>query len=398
MAALMTSAAVPCMTKLTASRSPKPRVWRFDAFSSGTGRRRPKSVVACPSRSACSIVRWMKSWTCGKRARYVSMYVWASSRGMLEVLREPEGGDAVDDPEVDHLGHVALVLRQLRALLAEHLGGRRRVDVLARREGLAELRLAGDVREDPQLDLRVVGREQPEARLGDEGAADLAPELGADGDRLQVRIRGREPPRRGDGLVEGRCAGGRPPARSGSGSGPRYVFRSFEYSRHSSITATISCSSADRAQHARVGRVAGLALAARGQAEHLEEDARHLLGRAEHELLAGELVRARLELLHPVGEPGGDLAHAVRVDAGRPRPPSPRARALSGSSIVAVERVEAALRDPRAERRVEAERRRGVAHERRGLLVRAGGSGGARSRTRRPGRRARTTTRPGSIR
>ncbi len=27
------------------------------------------------------------------------------------------------------------------------------------------------------------------------------------------------------------------------GSGPRYVFRSFEYSRHSSITGTSSCSS-----------------------------------------------------------------------------------------------------------------------------------------------------------
>ena len=41
-AALITSAAVPCMTKLTASRSPNPRVWRFRAFSSGTGRRRPR--------------------------------------------------------------------------------------------------------------------------------------------------------------------------------------------------------------------------------------------------------------------------------------------------------------------------------------------------------------------
>ena len=45
-AALITSAAVPCMTKLTASRSPNPRVCRFRAFSSAPGRRRPKSVVA----------------------------------------------------------------------------------------------------------------------------------------------------------------------------------------------------------------------------------------------------------------------------------------------------------------------------------------------------------------
>jgi len=44
-ARLITSAAVPCMTELTASRSPSERVCRFDARISGTGRRRPKSVV-----------------------------------------------------------------------------------------------------------------------------------------------------------------------------------------------------------------------------------------------------------------------------------------------------------------------------------------------------------------
>ena len=44
-ATLMTSAAVPCITVLTASRSPSERVWRFDARSSGIGRRRPSSVV-----------------------------------------------------------------------------------------------------------------------------------------------------------------------------------------------------------------------------------------------------------------------------------------------------------------------------------------------------------------
>jgi hypothetical protein len=72
---------------------------------------------------------------------------------------------------------------------------------------------------------------------------------------------------------------------------------------------------ADRAQHLRVGRVAGLALAAGRELELLEQDAAELLRRAEHELLVRELVRARLELLDAVGEAGGDLAHAVRVDA-----------------------------------------------------------------------------------
>src|SRR5207302_1721974 len=70
----------------------------------------------------------------------------------------------------------------------------------------------------------------------------------------------------------------------------------------------------DRAQHARVRRVAGLALPPRRQLELLEEDARELLRRAEHELLARELERLRLELLDSVREPRRDLPHAIRVD------------------------------------------------------------------------------------
>jgi hypothetical protein len=57
------------MTKFTARRSPSERVARLDARISGVGRRRPSRLVAYPSRFDCSIVRWMKSCTSGKRAR-----------------------------------------------------------------------------------------------------------------------------------------------------------------------------------------------------------------------------------------------------------------------------------------------------------------------------------------
>ena len=70
----------------------------------------------------------------------------------------------------------------------------------------------------------------------------------------------------------------------------------------------------DLAEDAGVGRVAGLALAVRRELELLEEDPRDLLGRAEDELLSGELVGLLLELLDPVCEPGSDLPHAVLVD------------------------------------------------------------------------------------
>ncbi len=70
----------------------------------------------------------------------------------------------------------------------------------------------------------------------------------------------------------------------------------------------------DRAQHLRVGRVTRLALPARRQAELLEEHASDLLRRADHELLAREVVGLCLQLLDTIGEPGSDLAHPVGVD------------------------------------------------------------------------------------
>src|SRR5439155_12883697 len=76
----------------------------------------------------------------------------------LEVLREAEGGDAVDDAEVDHLRDRAVRGRELRRLLAKHLDRGRGVDVVAAGERLTQLRLPRHVREDAQLDLRVVSQ------------------------------------------------------------------------------------------------------------------------------------------------------------------------------------------------------------------------------------------------
>ena len=71
---------------------------------------------------------------------------------------------------------------------------------------------------------------------------------------------------------------------------------------------------ADRPQDTGVGRVAGLALAPGGETELLEEDPGHLLGRAQLELLPGELEGLCLELLDALAEARGDLAHPVGVD------------------------------------------------------------------------------------
>ena len=85
---------------------------------------------------------------------------------------------------------------------AEHLRRRAIVDVLAARERVDQHLLARQVRQDAQLDLRVVGGDQDVAGLGDERAADVAPDLGADRDVLQVGIAAAQAPGRGDRLVE----------------------------------------------------------------------------------------------------------------------------------------------------------------------------------------------------
>ena len=76
------------------------------------------------------------------------------------------------------------------------------VEVFA--EGIEEPRVAGQVRHDAQLDLRIVRRDDAVAFRRHEGLADTPPVLGTDGDVLQVRVTGREPPCGGDRLVEGR--------------------------------------------------------------------------------------------------------------------------------------------------------------------------------------------------
>ena len=125
---------------------------------------------------------------------------------------------------------------------------------------------------------------------------------------------------------------------------------------------------ADRAQDARVGRVAGLALAAGREAELVEQDPADLLGRAEHELLARELVRPGLELLDHLAQARRDLAHAVLVDLDS----GPLHRGQDGREReldVAVERLHVALADAVEEQVAEPVGRRGVADERRRLLV-----------------------------
>ncbi len=75
-----------------------------------------------------------------------------------ELTGEREGTHAVEDSEVDGLGAAPHVGRDEVGVDAEDLRGRGAVDVLTLLEHVDERLVAREVREEPQLDLRVVGR------------------------------------------------------------------------------------------------------------------------------------------------------------------------------------------------------------------------------------------------
>ena len=68
---------------------------------------------------------------------------------------------------------------ELLARHPENLRCRERMNVLPRAIGLDQQLILGEVRQQPQLNLRVVGLQQNVARLGNEGSANLAAQLGA---------------------------------------------------------------------------------------------------------------------------------------------------------------------------------------------------------------------------
>ena len=114
-----------------------------------------------------------------------------------ELVGEPEGGNAVDDAEIDRLGAAAHLAGHVFDRHAEHFRRRHGVNVEVLAERLAQLLDARDLGEKPQLDLRIVRRNELHPRRGDKRAADLAAVLGADRDVLQIRLRRRQPSGRG---------------------------------------------------------------------------------------------------------------------------------------------------------------------------------------------------------
>ena len=101
------------------------------------------------------------------------------ARGQAEVAH------AIGDAEVEHLRDIPLLLRHLALGDAEAQRRGPSMDVDAFTERLRELGVAGHMREDAQLDLRVVrGHEREIGVARDERAPDAPAERRTDGDVL----------------------------------------------------------------------------------------------------------------------------------------------------------------------------------------------------------------------
>ena len=149
----------------------------------------------------------------------------------------------------------------------------------------------GDLGQQPQLDLRIVRRHQLVAGRRDEGAADLAAVLGAHRDVLQVRLVRRQPSGGGRRQRVGRVHAmglridvGR--QRVGIG---RFQLR--DLAPFQNLLREIVALLGEIVEHLRRGRPrAGLGLGAAGQAHLAEEDVADLLGAADIDRLARDLL------------------------------------------------------------------------------------------------------------
>jgi len=104
--------------------------------------------------------------------------------GDADVLGQGELGNAVNDAEIHRFCRRTHLFGDQFLRHAEDLGGGHGVDVRTRPEALQHHFVLGDVRQQAQLDLGVVGVHQHVAGAGDEHFAHLCPQGGADGDVL----------------------------------------------------------------------------------------------------------------------------------------------------------------------------------------------------------------------
>ena len=212
--------------------------------------------------------------------------------------RQAELAHAVRHTEDDRLRPPPQLGRDLGAGHPEDLAGRDGVDVVIAPKGIQQPWIVGDVRQHPQVDLRVIRSQQHPAGRGDDGPADLPPFFGPDGDVLQVRIRRDDPTGGRHRLVERGVHAARP--------GVHQSRQHVDVGRLQLGELTVSNDvghdlvvGGQVLQDLGVGGVAGLGLFDRRQLQLLKQDESQLFGRADVELAARQPVDLRGQLCQP---------------------------------------------------------------------------------------------------
>jgi hypothetical protein len=122
----------------------------------------------------------------------------------MNVRGQAEVAHPVGDTVIHHLGDRALLGGDLLRGNAQHAGCGRAMDVLARRKGGLQPRVARNVGQDPELDLGVVGGEEQLPGRRHEHAPDATAQGGPNRDVLEVGVGARQPPGGRHGLGVGR--------------------------------------------------------------------------------------------------------------------------------------------------------------------------------------------------
>ena len=188
------------------------------------------------------------------------------------------------------------------------------MEVLSRAERLDQQGVLGEVRHDPHLDLAVVGRQQRlVARAHHETLADPATCLGPDGDVLEVGVGAGQAPGRSDDLVVrrvdptvGRDGLEQPLHRLAQPDDVAVAQQVLE----ERVLGLVE----ERLERVGIGGVAGLGALGLGHRELVEEHDLQLLGRAEVDLLADDVVGVGRGGAHLVVELGLEPLEVVDVD------------------------------------------------------------------------------------
>ena len=222
-----------------------------------------------------------------------------------DILGQGPGRDAVDNAEVDGLGVAAHLRRHLVQGDPEDLGGRDRVNVLTGGEGRLHMGVAGDMGQHPQLNLTVVGVHQNPAGPGYEHLANLAAQLPADRDVLEIGLRGTETARGRDHVLEGgvnaAVVGDDLEQAVGIGGGELGQHPVFENGVDDRVLGP------QLLQHLGVGVIAGLGLLHRGQAQLVEENRAQLFGGENGDFLPGQGIDRGLGLVNAPGQHGSEV-------------------------------------------------------------------------------------------